>query len=129
MSKPWVWLEGLFIHQKNRLDKDTITIQYNNKNYENLIQKNKLKIKTLTNRKTFMTSQQALAKIIGQIHRIRVTTHSYLNRFLAVKQFCVVAKYLNYSQNSISNALRHVALTTNESIWKIIDNKIVNELV
>ena len=129
VSKPWVWLEGLFTHNQSTFDMDTITIKYHNKNYKNLITKNKLKFKTLTNRHTFMTSQQAMAKVIGQIHRIRVTTLSYTNRLQALKEFRTIAIHLNYSQKTISNALKHVAKTTDEPVWNIINNRIDQTLL
>ena len=67
-----------------------------------------------------MTKQQALAKIIGQIHRIATTTTQLEHRMKAIKEFRKIAKHLNYKTKTIKKALIQVHRTTSDPHWLII---------
>ena len=124
VSKPFPYLEGITSVNVNKYTSDTITVRYNNKNYEHLLKHNSLKTLTLKNRHTFMTKSEAKAKLIGQIHRIRTTALTKPLRFRALREFAVISTFLGYSLHTLYAALRKVADSTLEDCWNSNQRKL-----
>ena len=105
---------------------DKISITYNNKNLDSVIQDQKLKYLTLQHRESFMTKQQSYAKIIGQLHRIDKTVTDRRNKIIAVLEFMIIAKQNGYSPKLIAQCALKVFLKTDNRIWYEISQLVEN---
>ena len=89
-SDRWAYLEAhLEIISKQGFS-DKIRISYNNKNLEPLLKTGKIKLLTLQHRESYMTKQQACAKIIGQLHRIDKNS---INREIKISRYSRIYAY------------------------------------
>ena len=111
-SKPFNFLEAII----NIENETKITINYNNKNYIPLKETGKLKLLTLQHRHSFITPQQAKAKIVGQLHRVQKTVDTNKSLVQATLEFSPIALHLKYSLREITNAIMHIAIKTNKNI-------------
>ena len=68
-----------------------------------------------------MTTTQAKAILVGQLHRIKTTTEKYRHRLRAVTQFNKIANFLGYRTNTLRKALEHVYHTTGDKHWHNIN--------
>ena len=99
---------------------DEIQIKYNNKNFTPLMKSGKLKLRNLQHRDSFITSEQAKAKIIGQLHRIQQVTDNAEYMTEATAEFIMIARTLNYQNSEIITAIKHMIKKIKSIEWVYI---------
>ena len=93
------FLEVILSIKQTNESHDVIEIEYNNKNLPYLLETKKLRYHTMQHRGSFITTQQAHAKLIGQLYRIQRTTATIENLKNAVLEFALIAYHLRYTHN------------------------------
>ena len=99
---------------------DEIQIKYNNKNFTPLMKSGKLKLRNLQHRDSFITSEQAKAKIIGKLHRIQQVTNNAEYMTEATAEFIMIARTLNYQNSEIITAIKHMIKKIKSIEWVYI---------
>ena len=118
-SKKFSFLEGIIYMKKTQTQPNKIKIKYNNKNFPHLIQTGNIKYHTLQHRGSFITKQQAYAKIIGQLYRIQRTVFSNKKTIKGILEWVEIAQKLHYTKSEILTAMEKMA-KKNPKPWAII---------
>ena len=124
-SGKWAYLEAHLEIKATQGQSDKISITYNNKNLAPLLEDGKLKFMTLQHRESFMTKQQACAKIIGQLHRIDKTVADNKSKMIATLEFMLIAQANGYQPKLIAQCAVRVFLKTDKKIWHSISKCIL----
>ena len=118
------FLAGKLHIQEDNTKCDKIILKYNNKNYKHFKNTGKLKLKNMQHRHSFITKEQAKAKIIGQLHRIQQITDQPTLIWEATKEFLQIAQHLKYNNHEIFESILHmITKGRNETTWRSILKK------
>ena len=107
-SKPFSFLEGILNLLQQDNDYDRFDIKYNNKNFNHLVKTGKIKFHTLQHRFSFITNNQAKAKLIGQLYRMERTVETKENLILAISEFTEIALKLKYKISEMLTAIKQL---------------------
>ena len=104
-KKPFTFLQAI-IHLVSRINKgDTIELGFKNQNIKQLLTSGDLKFITMQHRHSFITTTQAISKIVGEFSRINTTVNSTNQLFKAAFKSIAVINHLKYRKNEIKTAL------------------------
>ena len=76
----------------------------------------------MQHRNSFITPEQARAKIIGQLHRIQQVTDNEQYMAEATMEFNLIASNLQYKKSEFLSAIHHMITKTKDTKWVYVYN-------